>query len=138
MTTQGTVPTESDGSVTQWMDPDQAATDRGPADFDRRHNLTANFIWTTPGLTHAPGALRHLLGDWMVSGILALRSGNPFTVGIEGDYSRTLARVSVHRPNLVAASTRTTSSSAEPSATSIRQPSSCRRPALSATWAATA
>ena len=26
--------------------------------------------------------------------------GNPFTVGIEGDYSRTLARVSVHRPNL--------------------------------------
>ena len=36
----------------------------------------------------------------MVSGILALRSGNPFTVGIEGDYSRTLARVSVHRPNL--------------------------------------
>ena len=98
--TQGTVPTESDGSVTQWMDPDRAATDRGPADFDRRHNLTAHFIWQTPGLTHAPGALRGVLGDWMVSGILAVRSGNPFTVGIEGDYSRTLARVSVHRPNL--------------------------------------
>ena len=46
--TQGTVPTESDGSVTQWMDPDRPATDRGPADFDRRHNLTANFIWQTP------------------------------------------------------------------------------------------
>ena len=98
--TQGTVPTESDGSVTQWMDPDDPATDRGPADFDRRHNLTANFIWKTPSVTHGSGALRHVLGDWTVSGILALRSGNPFTVGIEGDYSRTLARVSVHRPNL--------------------------------------
>ena len=98
--TQGTVPTESDGSVTQWMDPDSAATDRGAADFDRLHNLTANFIWTTPDLTHTPGVVRHLLGNWHVSGILAVRSGNPFTVGIEGDYSRTLARVSVHRPNL--------------------------------------
>ena len=98
--TQGTVPTESDGSVTQWMDPDRPTTDRGPADFDRRHNLTANFIWQSGSLTRGPVALRRVFGDWTVSGILALRSGNPFTVGIEGDYSRTLARVSVHRPNL--------------------------------------
>ena len=98
--TQGTVPTESDGSVTQWMDPDLKGTDRGPADFDRRHNLTANFIWRIASLTGAPAVLRRPFGDWTVSGILALRSGNPFTVGIEGDYSRTLARVSVHRPNL--------------------------------------
>jgi hypothetical protein len=98
--TQGTVPTESDGSVTQWMDPDRAATDRGPADFDRRHNLTANFIWQTGNMMRGPAAFRALFGGWTISGILALRSGNPFTVGIEGDYSRTLARVSVHRPSL--------------------------------------
>ena len=44
--------------------------------------------------------LRYLASDWTVSGILALRSGTPFTVGIQGDYSRTLVRVSVDRPNL--------------------------------------
>lgn len=98
--TQGTVPTESDGSVTQWMDPDRKAPDRGPADFDRRHNLTTSFIWRMPSLRDAPTMLRHVAGDWTISGILALRSGNPFTVGIKGDYSHTLARVSVHRPNL--------------------------------------
>lgn len=98
--TQGTVPTESNGSVTQWMDPDRPETDRGPADFDRRHNFTAHFIWTPGEPANAPAMLRRLLGDWTISGIVALRSGNPFTVGIQGDYSRTLARVSVHRPNL--------------------------------------
>ena len=98
--TQGTVPTESDGSVTQWMDPDVPRTDRGPADFVRPHNFTVTGIWHMPGLAGSPAVLRHVFGDWTVSGILAVRSGNPFTVGIEGDYSRTLARVAVHRPNL--------------------------------------
>jgi hypothetical protein len=98
--TQGTVPTESDGSVTQWMDPDRPDTDRGPADFDRRHNFTATLIWTSGRPRNAPVPIEHLLRDWTLSGIVALRSGNPFTVGIEGDYARTLARVSVHRPNL--------------------------------------
>jgi hypothetical protein len=98
--TQGTVPTESDGSVTQWMDPDRSETDHGPADFDRRHNLTGSVVWRPGRLEEGPFLLRHLVSDWTVGGIVALRSGNPFTVGIEGDYSRTLARVSVHRPNL--------------------------------------
>jgi hypothetical protein len=98
--TQGTVPTESNGSVTQWMDPDHARTDRGPADFERRHNLTAHVIWNTPRLTHGAAPLRRVLSDWTISGVVALRSGNPFTVGIQNDYSRTLARVSVDRPNV--------------------------------------
>lgn len=98
--TQGTVPTESNGSVTQWMDPDRPETDRGPADFDRRHNLTAYFAAPLPALADAPAMLRALLGGWSLSGAAAVRSGNPFTVGIQGDYARTLARVSVHRPDL--------------------------------------
>jgi hypothetical protein len=97
---QGTVPTESDGSVTQRMDPDVAETDRGPADFDRRHNLTASLVWRLGELRNRHAVLRHLTSDWTISSILALRSGMPFTVGIQGDYSRTLARVSVGRPNL--------------------------------------
>lgn len=97
---QGTVPTESNGSVTHRMDPDFNETDRGPADFDRRHNFTLFVVWKTPRLASAPAAVRGVAGSWTLSGILALRSGNPFTVGIQEDYSRTLARVSVHRPNL--------------------------------------
>ena len=97
---QGTVPTESEGSVTARMDPDVAETDRGPADFDRRHNLTANLVWRVAGLNSGRPVFRYLTSDWTVSSILALRSGTPFTPGIQGDYSRTLARVSVHRPNL--------------------------------------
>lgn len=98
--TQGTVPTESNGSVTQWMDPDRRETDRGAADFDRRHNFTGHFIWQSGELSGLHALLRRAFGNWTVSGIVALRSGNPFTVGIQGDYSRTLARVSVDRPNL--------------------------------------
>jgi hypothetical protein len=51
-------------------------------------------------LHSGPAVLRHLASDWTISGILAVRSGQPFTVGIQGDYSRTLVRVSVDRPNL--------------------------------------
>jgi hypothetical protein len=97
---QGTVPTESDGSVTQWMDPDSRATDRGPADFDRRHNLVAHAIWSPGRTATAPALVRALANDWTIASIVTLRSGTPFTVGIQGDYSRTLVRVSVDRPNL--------------------------------------
>ncbi len=97
---QGTVPTESNGSVTHRMDPDFNETDRGPADFDRRHNLTAYAVWRTPALADAPAPVRAIARDWTISALLAARSGNPFTVGIQENYSRTLARVSVDRPNL--------------------------------------
>ena len=97
---QGIVPTESNGSVTEWMDPFNPATDQGPADFDRRHNLIVNVLWDLPS-AHGPGLVSHLARDWSLAGILTMRSGMPFTVGIQSDYSRTLFRDSVDRPNYV-------------------------------------
>lgn len=92
---QGTLPTEALGSVTQWLDPDHSETDRGPADFDRTHVLQMNAVWDLPGTGRAGGLLR----GWSLSGVLTAQSGNPFTPGIQTDWTRTLARVAVDRPD---------------------------------------
>ena len=82
-------PNRTAASRSGWI-PISAATDRGPADFDRRHNLTANFIWTTPDLTHTPGVLRHLLGNWTVSGDSC--ASGPGTPSPSGSRATTRAR----------------------------------------------
>jgi hypothetical protein len=98
-TVQGTLPTEALGSVTQWLDPDHPETDEGPSDFDRRHSLQVNAVWELPFFRGATGFASRTFGGWTLSGILTALSGNPFTPGIQADYTRTLARVSVDRPD---------------------------------------
>ena len=63
----------------------------GPSDFDVRHRLVGNFVAELPFGRGKPylqdGALAHLFGGWMVSGIYTARTGRPFTVtqgGLEG------------------------------------------------------
>ncbi len=46
----------------------------GSSDFDIRHNFTAFFNWDVPGSSH----LRALTHGWTVSGLVTLRSGEPF------------------------------------------------------------
>jgi hypothetical protein len=54
---------------------------RGPAGYDRTHNLQAYWIWDAPfgnGHTWAKNGLaKHLLGGWQLSGILSAESGQP-------------------------------------------------------------
>jgi outer membrane receptor protein involved in Fe transport len=56
----------------------------GPSDFDIRHRLSGNLIAELPFGEGKPylqdGIGRHLLGGWLVSGILSARTGRPFTV----------------------------------------------------------
>jgi outer membrane receptor protein involved in Fe transport len=56
----------------------------GPSDFDIRHRLSANFIAELPFGEGKPmlqdGLGRHLLGGWLLSGIVSARSGRPITV----------------------------------------------------------
>lgn len=122
----GTVPTESNGSETQWMGPDRPQ-DRPGAGGRRSPPQRLSLTTPLPGLTDAPRTVRRLLGGWSLSGVVAARSGNPFTVGIQGDYARTLARASVHRRTWGPASIPIASSSAVPNATSIPRCSSFRR-----------
>ena len=60
---------------------------RGPADFDVRHNWVMNFTVALPGqgLSGAAGAV---LGGWHASGIWMMRSGNPLTVFVNTNRSR--------------------------------------------------
>lgn len=56
----------------------------GPSDFDIRHRLTANFIAELPFGAGKPmlqnGIGKHVVGGWLVSGIVSARTGRPFTV----------------------------------------------------------
>jgi outer membrane receptor protein involved in Fe transport len=47
----------------------------GPADFDRRHIFTADFVYEFPWLRNQQGFLGHLLGGWQASGIITVNSG---------------------------------------------------------------
>jgi hypothetical protein len=60
---------------------------KGPSDFDIRHNWVLNFTYALPGrdLTGVTGAI---FGDWNLSGIWTMRSGNPLTVFVTTNRSR--------------------------------------------------
>ena len=49
--------------------------DYGPADFDVRHRVVGSFVYNLPFAKE-----NRWLGGWLVSGIVSLQSGTPFTV----------------------------------------------------------
>jgi hypothetical protein len=61
---------------------------RGPSDFDVRHNLVANATWDIPWGKDLTGAAGAVLGGWRVSAIGAYRSGYPLTVFVQNNRSR--------------------------------------------------
>jgi hypothetical protein len=58
--------------------PGDLQRDRGPCDYDVRHNLTANYVYQLPVNVHGP--LGRVLNGWQVSGSVFWRSGLPFSV----------------------------------------------------------
>ncbi len=61
----------------------------GPTVGDRRHVLTANFVWDLPWLKEQKGFLGHTLGGWEVSGIQTFQTGLPATVASDQNYDPT-------------------------------------------------
>ena len=53
--------------------------DYGRATLDRRHVLTINYVYELPFYTQQNGFTGKLLGGWQMSGIVAYRTGIPFT-----------------------------------------------------------
>jgi hypothetical protein len=51
----------------------------GPTVADRRHVVTANFVWDLPWLRNQQGFVGHVLGGWEVSGIQTFQTGLPLT-----------------------------------------------------------
>jgi len=50
----------------------------GNTNFDTRHNLTADFVWSSPRLSHR--VLNAVAGGWTIGSKLYLYSGRPFSV----------------------------------------------------------
>ena len=56
---------------------------RGPSDFDIRHDFAANFSWQLPG--PSAGLPKSILGGWEIHGLVQARSGQPFSAQIGFD-----------------------------------------------------
>ena len=63
---------------------------KGLADFHATHNWVMNAIYELPFARASTGITRTLLEGWQVSAISNVRSGNPLTVFISGNWSRSL------------------------------------------------
>ena len=65
-----------------------AGYNKGPSDFDTRHNWMLSFSWEVPLGKDADPLARALVANWQVSGIWTMRSGQPLTVFVTSNRSR--------------------------------------------------
>jgi hypothetical protein len=75
----------SGGSPSRSQDAHNLEAWRGPCSYDTTHRFAGNFILEVPMARNATGLMDAVFGDWMVSGIYAVRSGRPFTVRQTGN-----------------------------------------------------
>ncbi|HEV2762304.1 MAG TPA: TonB-dependent receptor, partial [Pyrinomonadaceae bacterium] len=61
---------------------------KGLADYHAKHNWVVNFTWELPFFRGLDGAAGKLLDGWQLSGIGQARSGNPLTVFVARNRSR--------------------------------------------------
>ena len=61
---------------------------KGLSDFHAKHNWVVNFIWQIPFTKDLQGFSRKILDGWQLSGISNLQSGNPLTVFVKANRSR--------------------------------------------------
>ena len=60
------------------------AAEYGPTQFDKRHILSADYVYALPWYRDQNGFVGHTLGGWSVSGIVSYSSGAPLTVTTSG------------------------------------------------------
>jgi len=88
------------------QDSDNPRAEWGRSNFDVRHRFSVSFSYDVPFGRDRGNAVEAILGGWTVSGIVAIQSGRPFTVGLlpELDNSNTgranLGFGANDRPNL--------------------------------------
>jgi hypothetical protein len=71
------------------MYPFNISNERGLSNFDQRHQLSANFILTSPvsdrGFMRNAGIWNTIFKDWTLNGSLTARSGTPYTATVSGN-----------------------------------------------------
>ncbi|MDQ3584716.1 MAG: TonB-dependent receptor [Acidobacteriota bacterium] len=63
---------------------------KGLADYHAKHNWVVNFTWDIPFARDTKGVAKTLLDGWQLAGISQARSGNPLTVFVQANRSRSL------------------------------------------------
>ena len=90
------------GAGTLWPDysnPFDFSHDRGLSDFNHTHRFVASGLWQLPALSDYSALVRTLAGGWNLGGVLALQSGQPFSIRSGQDNS--LSGVGLDRADLV-------------------------------------
>lgn len=79
-----------DARFTDMLDPFNARRDRGLSGLDERHRLVVSGVWDLPFFSRANRAIvRHLLGNWSLSGIGTFTSGRAVTADLAGSSTDT-------------------------------------------------
>jgi len=63
---------------------------KGLADYHAKHNWVVNFNWDIPFARKLDGVAKTILDGWSLAGINNMRSGNPLTVFVQANRSRSL------------------------------------------------
>lgn len=74
-----TLSNEGPGAVTNQTFPQDLRQERGPSDYDVRHNFTLSGLWDLPIFSNRKDALGKALGGWQLNGILTAHTGFPWT-----------------------------------------------------------
>ena len=76
-------------SAIPFWSPGRHQFEYGVSDFDHTHLFVASYNWKLAGFASSPGFAKTVLGNWEVSGVLTLQSGDAFTVQAGKDQSQT-------------------------------------------------
>ena len=74
-----TLSNEGPGAVTNQTFPQDLSQERGPSDYDVRHNLTISGLWDLPFLRDRRDFIGKAFGGWQIDGILSAHTGFPWT-----------------------------------------------------------
>lgn len=74
-----TLSNEGPGAETNQTFPQDLREERGPSDFDVRHNLNVSGLWDLPLFRNRKDAIGKILGGWQVDTILTAHTGFPWT-----------------------------------------------------------
>ncbi len=82
---------KSDDSASNYRDivPDTYNTSNlwGPSEFDSRHMVIFNYVYTLPVFKNSKGMAHNLLGNWQISGVNQFQTGTPCGIGFNNDYA---------------------------------------------------